>query len=117
MFCKDCGAENSSDARFCAQCGASLSSAPVPQPPPAAGTPPSNYLVQAILVTLFCCLPFGIAAIVFAARVNTLLAAGDFEGAQEASRNAKKWTWVSFLVGLGALVIYLALALVGAALS
>src|SRR5882672_10526815 len=42
-------------------------------PPPAAlpgALPPGvkvpNYLVQSILVTLCCCLPFGIAAIVFA---------------------------------------------------
>ena len=33
-----------------------------------------NYLVQAILTTIFCCLPFGIVAIVFAAQVNGKLA-------------------------------------------
>jgi len=37
--------------------------------------------VQAILCTLFCCLPFGIVAIVFAAQVDGKLAAGDYNGA------------------------------------
>ena len=37
-----------------------------------------NYLVQAILTTLFCCLPFGIVAIVYAAQVNTKIEAGDY---------------------------------------
>src|SRR5688572_21843187 len=41
------------------------------------GTVPSdipNYLWQAILCTLCCCLPAGIPAIIFAAQVNTKLA-------------------------------------------
>src|SRR5438128_1439779 len=33
-----------------------------------------NYLVQSILCTLFCCLPFGIVAIVYAAQVNSKVA-------------------------------------------
>lgn len=66
-----------------------------------------NYLAQAILVTIFCCLPFGIPAIVFAAQVNGKLAAGDYEGARASSRKAKTWTWVAFGVGLGAILISL----------
>lgn len=59
-----------------------------------------NYLVQAILCTLFCCIPFGIVAIVFAAQVNGHLAAGNFAAAQEASQNARIWCWVSFALGV-----------------
>jgi hypothetical protein len=59
-----------------------------------------NYLVQAILVTLFCCLPGGIVAIVFAAQVNGKLQAGDVAGARAASDTAKMWCWISFGVGL-----------------
>ena len=54
----------------------------------------SNYLVQAILVTIFCCLPFGIVAIVFAAQVNGKLAAGDYAGAVQTSNQAKMWVSV-----------------------
>jgi hypothetical protein len=60
----------------------------------------SSHLAWAILVTLFCCLPFGIPAIVFAAQVNGKQAKGDYEGAVKASRNAKIWCWVAFATGL-----------------
>jgi len=59
-----------------------------------------NYLVQAILTTIFCCLPFGIVAIVFAAQVNSKLAAGDYAGAVQTSNQAKMWCWISFGIGL-----------------
>lgn len=59
--------------------------------PPVGGPPPKNWLVESILVTIFCCLPFGIVAIINAANVNSRIAAGDYAGAQEASLNAGKW--------------------------
>ena len=54
-------------------------------------TQPKNYLVESILVTIFCCQPFGIAGIVFASQVNSKYSSGDYEGALKASENAKKW--------------------------
>ena len=77
---------------------------------PAGGMPPAlvpNYLVQAILCTLFCCLPAGIVSIVYAAQVNSKLAVGDRMGAIQSSENAKKWAWVSFGVGMAVVVIYI----------
>jgi len=71
-----------------------------------------NYLPQAILTTIFCCLPFGIVAIVYAAQVNSKLAAGDYEGALSASKSAKLWSWISFGSGLAIVVIYFILGLV-----
>lgn len=68
----------------------------------------TNYLVWAILVTLFCFLPTGIVAIVFASQVNTKLAAGDVAGAVEASNKAKTWTIVSAVVGVVLVVIVIA---------
>ena len=70
-------------------------------------TPPKNWLVESILVTIFCCLPFGIAGIVFAAQVNSKLATGDYQGAVEASANAAKWTKIGFWVGISVIVLYL----------
>jgi hypothetical protein len=70
-----------------------------------------NYLVQAILVTLFCCLPFGVLAIVNAAQVNTKLQAGDYEGAVKASEEAKKWCWWSFGIGGVVTILYVIAAI------
>jgi hypothetical protein len=112
MYCRFCGAENPDDALRCTACGK-------PMQPRAAEAPhPSvpNYLVHAILVTLFCCLPFGIVAIVYAAQVNAKLAAGDYQGALESSKNAKIWCWVGF--GFGAVVIgFYLLVIVGGVLG
>ena len=83
----------------------------------APGTYPAqipNYLVPAILVTLFCCVPFGIISIVYAAQVNGKVALGDIEGALRTSRSAKKWAWVSFGVGLGITVGWIIYFIVGA---
>lgn len=83
--------------------------ATIAPPPSAAGTgfnplPPSsdipNYLWQSIVVTLCCCLPFGIVAIVYAAQVKSKAGVGDYTGAQEASNKAKMWCWIGFGVGL-----------------
>jgi hypothetical protein len=73
-----------------------------------------NYLIQSILVTLCCCLPLGVVAIIFAAQVNQKLAAGDVAGAREASANARKFVMIAFWIGI-ALTI-LGLLINGAAL-
>ena len=89
----------------------------------APGTHPTripNYLVQAILVTLFCCVPFGIISIVYAAQVNGKVALGDIEGALRTSRSAKKWAWLSFGTGLLITVgwiIYIGVGLAGSDLG
>ncbi|HTS37126.1 MAG TPA: CD225/dispanin family protein [Candidatus Solibacter sp.] len=79
--------------------------------PPVTTVP--NYLVFAILTTVFCCLPAGIPAIVYAAQVNGKLQAGDYAGAQQASKNAKLWCLVALGLGLGITVIYGLLFMVG----
>ena len=96
---------------------------PAPYSPPAsqmgAGyqAPIPNYLWQSIVVTLFCCLPFGIAAIVFASKVDTLRASGNIAEATEASRKAKMWCWWSFGLGLGFIVLYLMLVVFAGLMS
>jgi len=93
MFCPQCGFNNDQQSRHCSQCGAALQppaaiQPPVPQYPapppqyPAPGAQPyyapppfqpgvpvilppvPNYMTQAVLVTLFCCLPLGIVGII-----------------------------------------------------
>jgi hypothetical protein len=60
-------------------------------PPPGYGAPPDNNLVWAILVTVFCCLPFGIVSIVKSTQVSSLWAQGQFAEAHKAAADAKKW--------------------------
>lgn len=54
-----------------------------------------NYLWQSIAVTVMCCLPFGIVAIIYASKVDGLVAKGDIAGAMAASKSAKMWVNVS----------------------
>lgn len=61
---------------------------------------PPTYLVWAILSTLCCCLPFGIAAIVYASNVKTKFNGGDIEGAMKYSERAALWVIISFVAGL-----------------
>lgn len=61
---------------------------------------PSSNLVWAILATLFCCLPLGIVAIVFAAQVDSKYNSGDYAGAQDASKKAALFSWISLGIGL-----------------
>lgn len=75
--------------------------------------PPPNYLVFAILVTIFCCQISGIVSIVFAAQVNSKWNAGDYEGALSASKNAKLWAWISFAVGFAIVAIFTLLSVFG----
>jgi hypothetical protein len=70
----------------------------------------SSHLAPAIIVTLLCCLPFGIVAIVYAAKVNGKLKAGDYAGAIKASDRAKTWCWVALCAG----VIYLIIGILAA---
>ena len=70
-------------------------------------TQPKNYLVESILVTIFCCLPFGIAGIVYASQVNSKFASGDYEGAVKASQDAKKWMKWGLIAGIIVVVLYL----------
>lgn len=67
---------------------------------------PKNWLIESILVTLFCCLPLGIVGIVNAAQVSSRYASGDYDGSLRASQEAGKWTKIGFFVGIGVLVLY-----------
>ena len=107
MFCSKCGTKIEGNASKCIQCGNDVQSFQHEGAYTPDGRRIPNYLDQAILATIFCCLPFGIPAIVFAAQVNKKLAVGDYAGVLEKSRKAKTWCWVSFGVGLGFIIIFL----------
>lgn len=69
-------------------------------PPPSGGTATvPNYLVPAIL-SIICCCPLGIAAIVFATQVNKKIQAGDIQGAEDSSKKAKMFSFIGLGVGI-----------------
>jgi len=69
------------------------------------GIPPKSWLVESILVTIFCCLPLGIVGIINASKVESRYYSGDYEGAEYASQEAGKWTKIGFFIGLSLNVI------------
>jgi hypothetical protein len=86
-----------------------------PSPPPEYQKPPKTWLVESILVTLFCCLPFGIVGIVNAAKVESRFHAGQIAESEHASREAGKWTKIGFWIGIACIVIYVLLMILGVA--
>ncbi len=73
-----------------------------------------TWLLESILVTIFCCLPFGIVGMVYAIKVNSLHDQTRYEESKRASINAKKWMLIGLIIGLIFGVIYLvSVALMG----
>lgn len=128
MFCPQCGLSNDQQSRNCSRCGAllqqpaDLQAQPPQYPPPVAPpyypppqynagvplTPASipNYMTQAVLVTLFCCLPLGIVGIFRSSEVNKRLAANDIPGALAASQSTRTILWWGFGSGLVIIILY-----------
>lgn len=71
------------------------------------GPPPENYLVWAILCTVLCCLPLGIVSIIKSTQVNSKWQLGDYEGARQASEEAKKFATWGAIAGGVVVVLYL----------
>ncbi len=58
---------------------------------------PKQWLVESILLTIFCCSPISLVGIFYAGRVETLYRNNDYEGAMDASKKAKQWTLAGLL--------------------
>lgn len=100
MECKFCRSELPEDAKVCPNCGTPVDPQPtqeneqgqdsmgnygLPQKP-IDSTP---YIIFAIISTVLCCMPLGIAAIIYASRINMLQRTGDYEGAKDAAKKSK----------------------------
>ena len=104
MFCRSCGAQLADKAVQCPKCGTAVVVKPIP-----------THMVDAILATIFCCLPFGIPAIVYASQVNPRIAAGDYEGATRASKKASMWMLISVGAGVAVLLLSFIINMIEAA--
>ena len=78
-----------------------------PEPPTAKRTMPKTWLVESILATLFCCLPFGIIGIINATKVDTLYLNGNYDEAMLRSNNARKWTLWALFSAIAFWILYL----------
>ena len=75
---------------------------------------PNTYLALGILVTIFCCLPFGIVSIVYASKVDSCWNNGRQNEAMDNSRKAKNWALWGLFISLAGYLIYILLLLFGA---
>ena len=131
--CPECNASISSEAAYCPHCGAPITpkqtqeQQPAQEPArpclqsaqPTANTaypninPPKTWLLESILATIFCCLPFGIIGIIYATKVESSWYAGRTSQALSYSKTAKTWTITSFVVGLVGIICYMLLMAFG----
>ncbi|XP_030848539.1 proline-rich transmembrane protein 1-like [Strongylocentrotus purpuratus] len=63
------------------------------------GIAPNDYFAQALFVTLCCCMPFGIVALIKSREVKHRSAVGDYHGAALSSLEAKNWSKKGLLFG------------------
>lgn len=61
---------------------------------------PSSYLPWALIVTILCCMPIGIVAIIYSSKVESRYASGDYIGSCKASEAARTWSIVGAVSGL-----------------
>jgi hypothetical protein len=73
---------------------------------PQGAVPPPNHLVGAILVTLFCCLPLGIVAIIKSSNVTAAFARGALAEAEAASKEAQAWIKYTIFAGIAVVILY-----------
>ena len=74
---------------------------------------PNSYLALAIFTTICCCLPLGIVGIVKGSKVSGLYGMGQYDAANLASSEAKKWCIYGIAIGLTINVIYGLLIVLG----
>lgn len=69
---------------------------------------PDNNLIWAVLCTVMCCVPLGVVAIIKSTEVEKYWKQGEYDKAQKAADDAKKWS----LIGAGATAVFVVLYLI-----
>lgn len=67
---------------------------------------PKKWIIEAILVTIFCCLPSGIVALVYALRAEDKWSANLYDESLKASNNAGLWVKISVFAVLMIPILY-----------
>ena len=120
--CHECNHQISDAATTCPHCGAPVQKTATTNPQQTPNTNntnicPETHLTKAILVTIFCCWPLGIPAIVNAAGVSNAFLAGNYDLALEKSRNAEKWSNYCIAAGIVFIALYIILMVITFAVS
>lgn len=76
------------------QPGTAYNEAPDMRPPMS-----PTYLPWALIVTLICCMPVGIVAIIYSSLVESRYTSGNYVGSQRASETTKTWCIVGAVLG------------------
>lgn len=71
-----------------------------PQPIPEGAEIPPSYLAWSIIVTVICCIPLGIPAIIFSAKTRQAISRGDLVGARKSSDTAQWCIILAIVLGL-----------------
>lgn len=69
------------------------------QPAAAPLKEPTNYMVYAVLATVLCCVPTGIASIIYTNKATAAWTAGKYAEAEAATKSARLWLIVSVCAG------------------
>jgi len=123
MYCANCGTQNADDAANCVNCKNTLGPPSVAQ-----NINPANTALPAqqnntekieshLALAIVCFILFwlvGVVAIIYAARVSTLVASGDIEGAKKSSKNAKIWGWIGIIISIVIIILYVIAAFITA---
>ena len=114
MYCKNCGAVIPNRRKTCLNCGTKVEDKGTKVE--YKQTCPETHLAKAIVVTLLCCWPFGIPAIINATGVESAFNAGNYGLALERSQSADKWGNISMIAAAIFWVIYLIVMVAAGAL-
>ena len=105
-YCSKCGNIINNDTLFCPKCGSrvgvvvNVQQQQIPQFQQNEQKPfkPNSNLALAILTTCFCCVPIGIYAIFSANKVDSLYYQGEYQKAEMAAQDAKKWSIIGIVI-------------------
>lgn len=126
-FCANCGNQVNDGVAFCPKCGQAINATPnaqqqtvsaqqtaqTYQQPQQQPMKPDSNMILAILSTLFCCLPMGVAATISASKVDKLYYAGQYNAAEEASNRAKKYSMIGAILGIIVSLVYFTICFIG----
>ena len=104
-FCRVCGIPMNPEQVICVRCGAPVHPGQAFYGIGREWEEIPDYLVWAVLETLFCCLPFGAIAIVYAVGANSEKSNGNYALARKKARSAERWLICGFVFGLIAFVL------------